>query len=147
MGLVIETELSTIRNARLLLTQFGHPEESPEPHFKTRLTGDRFEVRLRNQLNQAGVAAECARWMENRVQVKATKSPGIIPQTLFYVGNSGDENLAIQGSSQFTSTGLVTVQTPLSFAGDPDKILQRWLRITPPQAGVKVVQAHLYDAA
>ncbi len=41
----------------------------------------------------------------------------------------------------------VTVQTPPSFAGDPDKIPQRWLRITPPQAGVKVVQAHLSDAA
>ena len=36
---------------------------------------------------------------------------------------------------------------PLSFAGGLDKILQCWLRITPPQAGVKVVQAHLYDAA
>ena len=36
---------------------------------------------------------------------------------------------------------------PLSFAGDLDKILQRWLRITPPHAEVKVAQAHLYDAA
>ena len=57
----LKTELSKIRSARLLLTQFGYPDKSSEPHFKTRLTGDRFEVRLRNQLNQAGVAAECAR--------------------------------------------------------------------------------------
>ncbi|ERS15491.1 hypothetical protein Q668_00250 [Alcanivorax sp. PN-3] len=104
----LKKELSKVKSVNLLLTQLETCPGDPNAPFPVNLTGDPFEVRLRNQLQQSHIASECARWIENRVKVKATKSPGAITQTLFHLENQGGDCncLAIQGSSQFTSTGL-----------------------------------------
>jgi len=99
----LKKELSKTENTNLLLTQLDWSNNAPN---LPALTGDKFEIRLRNQLNQAAIASECANWLKNKAQVKITNSPGMVPQTLFHVANSNSNNLAIQGSSQFTSTGL-----------------------------------------
>ena len=102
----LKKELSRTSSTRLLLTQFGFHDKTVDTNITPQLNGDRFELRLRNQLNQAKVAAECAKWIEKRAQVKTTVRSGLIPQTLFHVSNENDESIAIQGSSQFTSAGL-----------------------------------------
>lgn len=102
----LKKELSKTRSTRLLLTQLGFHDSTLNTSIEPQLNGDKFELRLRNQLNQAKVAAECAKWIEKQAQVKTTVRSGLIPQTLFHVSNESDESIAIQGSSQFTSTGL-----------------------------------------
>lgn len=102
----LKKELSKTRSTRLLLTQLGLHDSTLNTRIEPQLNGDKFELRLRNQLNQAKVAAECAKWIEKQAQVKAAVRSGLIPQTLFHVSNESDEGIAIQGSSQFTSTGL-----------------------------------------
>ncbi|HFD86088.1 MAG TPA: helicase [Gammaproteobacteria bacterium] len=102
----LKKELSRTRNARLLLTQLGFHDKTANIGIEPKLNGDKFELRLRNQLNQAKVASECARWIEKQAHVKTTVRSGLIPQTLFHVTNETDDSIAIQGSSQFTSTGL-----------------------------------------
>jgi SNF2 family DNA or RNA helicase len=102
----LKKELSRARNTRLLLTQLGFHNETEAADVEPQLIGDKFELRLRNQLNQAKIAAECAKWIEKLAQVKIVARPGLIHQTLFHVSNENDESIAIQGSSQFTSTGL-----------------------------------------
>lgn len=96
----LKKELLQTGNTRLLLTQLNNTNIQPK------LTGDKFEVRLRNQLNQSKIAKECIQWLESQVQVRATKISGVISQTLFHVANKNGADIAIQGSSQFTSTGL-----------------------------------------
>ena len=102
----LKKELSKTRSTRLLLTQLGLHDSTLNTRIEPQLNGDKFELRLRNQLNQAKVAAECAKWIEKQALVKTTVRSGLIPQTLFHVSNESDESIAIQGSSQFTSTGL-----------------------------------------
>lgn len=102
----LKKELSKTHTTRLLLTQLGFHNKTVDTNIEPQLNGDRFELRLRNQLNQAKVASECAKWIEKQVHVKIAVRSGLIPQTLFHVSNGSDENIAIQGSSQFTSTGL-----------------------------------------
>ncbi|MBW9258594.1 MAG: DEAD/DEAH box helicase family protein [Candidatus Thiodiazotropha sp. (ex. Lucinisca nassula)] len=102
----LKKELSKTSSARLLLTQWGFHDNAVDTKIEPQLNGDKFELRLRNQLNQAKVAAECAKWFEKQALVKTTVRSGLIPQTLFHVSNESDESIAIQGSSQFTSTGL-----------------------------------------
>lgn len=102
----LKKELSKTRSTRLLLTQLGFNDKTVDTNIAPQLNGDRFELRLRNQLNQAKVAAECAKWIEKQAQVKTAVRSGLIPQTLFHVSNESNESIAIQGSSQFTSTGL-----------------------------------------
>lgn len=102
----LKKELSRTRSTRLLFAQLGFHDKTIDTNIEPQLNGDRFELRLRNQLNQAKVAAECANWIEKQAQAKTTVRSGLIPQTLFHVSNETDESIAIQGSSQFTSTGL-----------------------------------------
>jgi len=96
----LKKEFLQTSNTRLLLTQLRNTDIAPK------LTGDKFEVRLRNQLNQSKIAKECIQWLEEHVQVRATKTSGMVSQTLFHVENNDSSDIAIQGSSQFTSTGL-----------------------------------------
>lgn len=99
----LKVELAKSENTNLLLTELDWNNENTG---LPALTGDKFEIRLRNKLNQASIASECATWLENKTQVKGTKSAGMVPQTLFHIANQNNNDLAIQGSSQFTSTGL-----------------------------------------
>jgi adenine-specific DNA-methyltransferase len=66
----LKKDLSRTRSARLLFTQLGFHDKTIDTNIESQLNGDRFELRLRNQLNQAKVAAECAQWIEKQAQVK-----------------------------------------------------------------------------
>ncbi len=102
----LDKQLGKIHDARLLITQLHQTSYAPEKPHDFAIAGDKFEVRLRNELQQAKIAKDCAHWIQNKVQVRATKHAGAINQTLFHVRNGVEPTLAIQGSSQFTSSGF-----------------------------------------
>lgn len=69
------------------------------------ISGNEFEIKMRNQLNQANIAKECAKWLEQKVEVKSFKKPNPAQQRLVYIDN-GVDSVAINGTVDFTTDGL-----------------------------------------
>ncbi len=103
----LKKELRRIKGLRLVLSQ---PPGSAESQFPG-VIGDSFELRFRNQLNQTQVAMECAHWLAEKAEAKTVRNPSAFSQNLFHVGNQGTDDVAIQGNSQFTGTGLGYVES------------------------------------
>ena len=57
-------------------------------------------------MKQSEIAKECADWIRKKVEVKAYDEEYPIPQKLFVMENKREENSYINGSSDFTSSGL-----------------------------------------
>lgn len=70
-----------------------------------KLSGNEFEIKLRNELNGASIAKECAEWIKSKAQIKSLKSPNPAQQRLIHIHNEEDD-LSINGSVDFTTDGL-----------------------------------------
>ncbi len=106
----LKKELLHIDSLRLVLSQYQVNSSSPEEGF-TSLGGDCFELRFKNQLNQAQVAKECADWLKNKAEIRKATNPMTISQNLFHAQDGNGEAIAIQGSSEFTSAGFGYTET------------------------------------
>lgn len=95
----LKKELSQLKEVRLLLSKWD------EAHAML-LSGTSSEVKIKNRLNQAQVAKECAAWLSKKANVQAYRGSSPITQNLYVSEVNGAANLAIQGSSNFTSSGL-----------------------------------------
>lgn len=108
----LKKELNKINEMKLLFTEptfvddqkNGIPKEFCIDHQK-RISGNAYEMKLRNEMKQAAIAKECAEWVRKKVQVKSLKRTNTAQPRLIYVEN-GDNDLAINGTVDFTSDGL-----------------------------------------
>ena len=103
------SELAKVDSVRLLLTSAGIvASDMPDSVSFPALAGDEFERRLQNRLQQKTIARECARWLQDKVDVRLVTTPGRVNQALFHVtaDSTQDSAMAMQGSSPFTASGL-----------------------------------------
>lgn len=96
---VLQKELSKAKKVRLLLSKWHEQDYSD-------LTGTSSEIRFKNRLDQHLLAKECALWLSKNAEPKAYLGATGIGQNLFLVSNGNGSSLAIQGSSNFTASGL-----------------------------------------
>ncbi len=68
------------------------------------LSGNNFEIRLKNELKQSAIARECANWIKNKVQMKSLSDASMAPTMLYHV--SDKESHVINGNSDFSADGL-----------------------------------------
>ena len=99
----LKKELSKLHNARLFLTDWQGQQSLQS------IVGNEQEVRLINQLDQKRVAAECAKWLTGKVNVKASKKPQAA-QNLIHL-QSADNSFAIHGSATLSPTGLGDIRS------------------------------------
>ncbi|MDG1708606.1 MAG: helicase-related protein [Emcibacteraceae bacterium] len=97
----LKKELNKIDDVRLLLTKWD--DES-----LLALAGTQPETRLKNSLNQARIAQDCANWLNKYATVRSSHEP--ISQNVFHVSNE-EASFAIKGSSHFTAAGLGEVKS------------------------------------
>nr|WP_321259088.1 helicase-related protein [uncultured Pseudodesulfovibrio sp.] len=102
----LRKELEQLAATRLILSDASIKSEGNLPS----LSGGTYETRLKNQLLQKVIAAQCAGWLKKKVQVRAANNAQTISQNMFYA-KGADEAIAIQGSSSFTSEGLGYVES------------------------------------
>lgn len=76
-----------------------------------RLSGSELEIKMRNELTQVKIAKECAEWISSKVKMKSLTSP-LTQNRLFHIENKDGSSVAIQGSSDFTSSGLGYTYSP-----------------------------------
>ena len=101
----LQKELRKVDSLRLLFSEPPTSADETLPPLFQGLSGDKFERRLQNKLNQTQIARECAAWLSAKAKVKAVKSQHTLNQNLYHIQN-GEEATAIQGSSPLTTSGL-----------------------------------------
>lgn len=94
------TEPTFVKKDRELIREF-YIERANEK----KLLGNEFEIKLRNEMRQASIAKECAKWFSEKAEIKSLKQHNPAQPRLVYIEN-GDENISINGTVDFTSDGL-----------------------------------------
>ena len=77
------------------------PEKTDEKIFKIVDEG----LKLHNQLQQRPIAKACAKWIEDRVEIRSTRQSNLLHGKMYHIAQNGVEK-AIMGSSNFTVRGL-----------------------------------------
>lgn len=106
-------ELSKIDKMRFIFTQPTFVKKDSktlrqyyiDKDSEKNISGNEFEIKLRNKLNQANIAKECANWIKEKVEIKSFRQANHAQQRLIYVDNK-DDSIAIHGSVDFTTDGL-----------------------------------------
>lgn len=109
----LKKELNKINNMRFIFTEPTFVKKDKElireyyieRNNEKKVSGNEFEIKLRNKMNQAAIAKECAAWLQDKVQIKSLKKANPAQPRLVYIEND-DENISINGTVDFTSDGL-----------------------------------------
>ena len=96
--------LSRVNELRLLLPETRIEKSTEVPPTVNGLTGSPTDRSLRNKLDLARLARDCAQWLDQRAQIRSVNSK--VVQNLFHVANEDGSGTAIHGSSPFTTSGL-----------------------------------------
>jgi hypothetical protein len=107
----LKQELTKSDSLRLLLAPAGVTGDVANV-LPIQLTGDAFETRLRNRLTQAHIARECAKWLKQKATVRQVKQAGMVGNNLFHIQHPDHSGFAVNGSSQFTTSGLGYSESP-----------------------------------
>ncbi|AKO96671.1 Superfamily II DNA/RNA helicase, SNF2 family [Marinovum algicola DG 898] len=100
----LKHELKELDKFRLILAQ-EPANDLPESKIAS-LSGDEFELRFRNRLDQNRIAKECAKWLSEKADIRIAKNPRAFGQNLLLAQGKDGAAIGIQGSSGFTSTGF-----------------------------------------
>lgn len=109
----LKNELKNVESVRLL---FSEPtfvknkkeitrEYSLNGTYEKNISGDKYEIRLKNELNQSEIAKECANWIKNKVEAKAYDSNYKLDHRCIIIDNI-EESSSIMGNMDFTAQGL-----------------------------------------
>ena len=109
----LKKELSKIDNMRFIFTEptFVHKEQELireyyiERNPEKKISGNEFEIKLRNEMKQAAIAKECAEWLEKKAEIKSLRKANPAQPRLVYIENTED-CVSINGTVDFTSDGL-----------------------------------------
>ena len=115
----LRKELNKIDSLRLLFSMptFVKDKKDINREFKlsgsyeSGLAGDRYEMKLKNELKQSEIAKECAEWIRKKVEVRAYDEEHALPQKMYIMEQNDGEDSYIFGSSDFTSSGLGVVSS------------------------------------
>lgn len=118
----LKKELSKIDELRFIFTE---PIFKSDNEFKTEkrayslehlseeklFAGNKYEIKLRNELTQASIAKECAKWVKDKVQFKASKFTGIVGSKFIHIENTRKDDLLINNTNDFSASGLGYAQS------------------------------------
>lgn len=78
----IFTEPTFVKNEKEVIRQYYINRD-----LEKNISGNEFEIKMRNKLNQANIAKECANWLKEKVEIKSLKQPNPAQQRLVYIDN------------------------------------------------------------
>lgn len=112
----LKKELSGIEEMRFIFTTPSYIKQKSDfqrefyiahRDMGNRLSGNDFELKLRNKLTQSAIAKECADWLRQKVKIKSYREPNLAQMRLAYVANTDhDADIAVHGTVDFSSDGL-----------------------------------------
>ncbi len=109
----LKKEMSRISNMRFLFKEPTFVKKDDElwrQYYIDRkgerdISGNEFEIRLRNEMKQSSIAKECAKWIKEKVEMKSFKKPNPAQPRMIIVDNPKD-TVMINGTVDFTTDGL-----------------------------------------
>lgn len=109
----LKKELNKIDNMRFIFTEPTFVKKDRElirefyiDHTKEKMvSGNEYEIKLRNEMKQAAIAKECAAWLSEKSEIKSLKNANPAQPRLVYCENDEDA-FSINGTVDFTSDGL-----------------------------------------
>lgn len=109
----LKKELAKINEMRFIFTEPSFIKQTKELHREFyiehniggSLSGNEFEIKLRNEMKQSAIAKECAAWLRDKAKIKALRKENPAQNRLFYVDN-GEDSISINGTFDFTTDGL-----------------------------------------
>ena len=109
----LKKELTRIDEMRFVFTEPTFIKQSKELHKEfyiqhnneKNISGNEFEIKLRNEMRQSAIAKECSDWLREKVQIKSLRMENPAQPRLFHIENS-DDSISINGSVDFTTDGL-----------------------------------------
>ncbi|MEG2302328.1 MAG: helicase-related protein [Niameybacter sp.] len=127
----LKRELNKIDDLRFIFTNpiFKQEVQSGESRSYTleqhqdtnTIAGTTYELKLRNELNQSSIAKECADWIRNKVQFKASKFPNAVGSKFIHISNKKGNDLLVNNTNDFSASGLgYTSNAPILFANSED---------------------------
>ncbi|MFC2729534.1 MAG: helicase-related protein [Centipeda sp. (in: firmicutes)] len=112
----LKKELSSIEEMRFIFTAPSYIKQKNDfqrefyiapRDMGNHLSGNEFELKLRNKLTQSAIAKECADWLRRKVRIRSYRETDPAQLRLAYVANKDSEqDVAIHGTVDFTSDGL-----------------------------------------
>ena len=104
----LKKELSRIDEMRFVFTEPTFIKQSKELHKEfyilhnneKNISGNEFEIKLRNEMKQSAIAKECSDWLREKVQIKSLRMENPAQPRLFHIENS-DDSISINGSVDF----------------------------------------------
>ena len=112
----LKKELSSIEEMRFIFTTPSYVKQKSDfqrefyiahRDMGNRLSGNDFELKLRNKLTQSAIAKECADWLRRKVHIKSYRETDSAQMRLAYVENvDAAQDVAIHGAVDFSSDGL-----------------------------------------
>lgn len=111
----LKKELSKVEKMRFIFTEPTFVNNNTEmnreffiEHVNEKsISGNKFEMKLRNEMKQAAIAKECAAWLKSKVEIKSLKTPNTAqPRLILIENNDNDNNISINGTVDFTTDGL-----------------------------------------
>ena len=109
----LKKELMKVDRIRLLFTDpvfiKGEQEQTREYYLERNggqaFSGNVYEMKLRNEMCQAAVAKECAKWLETKAEIKMFRNKNSAQPRMIYIDNDED-SVCINGTVDFTTDGL-----------------------------------------
>ena len=108
----LKKELNKIESMRFLFTEptFVNEHSVVSREFqkkkKKSISGNDYEIKLRNEMRQSAIAKEYADWIRKKVEIKSLKIPNAAQPRIIHVKNDGVDDLSINGTVDFTTDGL-----------------------------------------
>ncbi|NRY63838.1 helicase-related protein [Clostridium beijerinckii] len=111
----LRKELNKIEELRFIFTEpmfLEHNETQrldyslENRNWEMLLSGNKYELKLRNELTQSLVAKECADWIRNKVSLKSSRFPGAVGSKFIHIKNKNQDDLLINNTNDFSASGL-----------------------------------------
>ncbi|MFY9413162.1 MAG: hypothetical protein WAP27_00245, partial [Tepidanaerobacteraceae bacterium] len=88
----LKKELSKIDSMRFIFTEPTFVRKDQElfreyyivRNPEKKISGNEFEIKLRNEMKQAAIAKECAQWLEKKAELKSLRQPNPAQPRLVY---------------------------------------------------------------
>lgn len=107
----LKRELSKVESFRFLFTEPSFSDNGKEIQrqfyiqHNNAISGNEFEMKLRNEMRQSAIAKECAEWLRNKAEIKSLRKENPAQPRLIHIDND-DDSICINGSVDFTTDGL-----------------------------------------
>ena len=107
----LKKNLDKIDNMRFIYTKPSFikddQKESREYYIDNNsIFGNDYEIKLKNEMTQGSISKDFSKWIQEKLEIKSFKKPNEAQLRMICVDNGDDSDIAINGSVDFTTTGL-----------------------------------------